>query len=972
MNVKGERVLIFGDSLSHHGPDAASPIWDVDAGSSRTSGAPGDLLASMLLEQGASAARVNARVGRSAFNFFGREASQELLSSDAQFRPTKVFVILGTNDVGLNLDKDAEAMEAIKRFYEGLGAEVWAIGPLTYVSDTFNKQAIPVVHMMERVFGPRFIDGRSLSVQVGRAGDGIHFGATAARQTAANMLQAIMLRAEAGASKFWLVLMGAAAVFGGAWIYAWMSKRKPSTFLTGDLMPGRSLGTLTWKKAGKGVYHADTPHGRYTIDGNNAGRNRWTVTYPDGDYGMADALSEAKIWAQEHEASKAGRSLGAGRKPFKIAATDPATMTAQQINKELDKLDMQDSTLGDEMIAAGRGHERPSEYLKMEDPLSRELLANYERRSALRNEIALRFGPGAPSRFPVGDPRYRGYFKPRKSKDESLDGLGYTPPEERFKEMLTEAEDMADISVAQDYALEHGLKLSEITFEGENTSELGKKFNTRHGAFHLNRGKEEPRKVEWIVEPQGGGYRDNKKPRAFQAMIAVYWPTSRNSMDPRKTTTELAFFQNVGTFGSLKEAEKYATGTAWNIASRLRLLPASAPEMAAVDRTKRVLFDRDYNQTPEPQELFGLHVVNGKRWNGSEAELVRSGAHQVPCKSGIKSITCWQGGKGLRDSTPPEDQIRELILDEDPNSMLVAEDLAMQHGIKLSKWSAGPSANGGSFRLSPRIDKNGRGTVVHWKVKPMGIGRCEALFQVAVNDWTVHPDLKKDRAYNATPGQRTKEDWTAWHTSYYGAGDYCQRQATADAWAIAKALKEHGPFPTYSFVEWVKGTSKDDPVANAQAYEAKDAIVGPAREVVRKALDQDNSQPEELFGVALDHEMARKSLHEERQAIDVYGKRIKKAVSPKLKKALKHARKEEREHAAMFKPLAGYRVAYDIKGERNVVEGSYQTLEAAQKLRNAYNRRGLWAWIEDDDGNFVPVKGAKREHPAYKRWRDQR
>ena len=55
---------------------------------------------------------------------------------------------------------------------------------------------------------------------------------------------------------------------------------------------------LSWKKIQAGVYHATSPWGLYTIDGNNYGRNRWTVTYPSGDYGMTDALAEAKAWAE--------------------------------------------------------------------------------------------------------------------------------------------------------------------------------------------------------------------------------------------------------------------------------------------------------------------------------------------------------------------------------------------------------------------------------------------------------------------------------------------------------------------------------------------------------------------------------------------------------------------------------------------------------------------------------------------------
>ena len=65
---------------------------------------------------------------------------------------------------------------------------------------------------------------------------------------------------------------------------------------------------LSWKKVKAGVYHATSPWGLYTIDGNNYGRNRWTVTYPDDDYGMADALAEAKLWAEQHAAERSRRA----------------------------------------------------------------------------------------------------------------------------------------------------------------------------------------------------------------------------------------------------------------------------------------------------------------------------------------------------------------------------------------------------------------------------------------------------------------------------------------------------------------------------------------------------------------------------------------------------------------------------------------------------------------------------------------
>lgn len=67
------------------------------------------------------------------------------------------------------------------------------------------------------------------------------------------------------------------------------------------------MATLSWKKVRAGVYAAPSALGLYSIDGNNAGRNRWTVTYPDNDYGMTDSLSEAKAWAKSHASARTHR-----------------------------------------------------------------------------------------------------------------------------------------------------------------------------------------------------------------------------------------------------------------------------------------------------------------------------------------------------------------------------------------------------------------------------------------------------------------------------------------------------------------------------------------------------------------------------------------------------------------------------------------------------------------------------------------
>lgn len=65
--------------------------------------------------------------------------------------------------------------------------------------------------------------------------------------------------------------------------------------------------SLRWTKLAPGVYVATSPAGAYRIDGNNPGRNRWCVTYPDADYASADSLGEAKAWADIDADQRAAR-----------------------------------------------------------------------------------------------------------------------------------------------------------------------------------------------------------------------------------------------------------------------------------------------------------------------------------------------------------------------------------------------------------------------------------------------------------------------------------------------------------------------------------------------------------------------------------------------------------------------------------------------------------------------------------------
>jgi lysophospholipase L1-like esterase len=205
MNARGERILIFGDSLSHHGADGAQEIWDVDQGSQRNTSAPGDLLASLLLEQGANAVRVDANVGRSAVNFwmnnarYQLHAAEDLIASDQQFAPSKLVVFLGTNDMGMDLQADQQGFQAIKDSFPN--AEAWAIGPPIFADATLNLQAEAVYQTLRNVFGSaRTIDARPLSSTVGRARDGIHFGVDAATSFGYQLADKLL---STNPAKFW-------------------------------------------------------------------------------------------------------------------------------------------------------------------------------------------------------------------------------------------------------------------------------------------------------------------------------------------------------------------------------------------------------------------------------------------------------------------------------------------------------------------------------------------------------------------------------------------------------------------------------------------------------------------------------------------------------------------------------------------------------------------------------------------------
>lgn len=197
----GKRVLIFGDSLSHHGRDDAPPVYELTAGSKPTLSVPGDVLAHALFA-GGSPVRIDARVGRSAWNFYRREAWQDLLAADLAWRPDVVIIKLGTNDLGLGDKATLEKMTALRdTFYPG--SHVIAVGPPSFASANRQVDSAPVVRIMEAVFGDNFIDARPLTADLtstGRAGDGVHFVASGAKLYAARLEAALGKLVQPGSS----------------------------------------------------------------------------------------------------------------------------------------------------------------------------------------------------------------------------------------------------------------------------------------------------------------------------------------------------------------------------------------------------------------------------------------------------------------------------------------------------------------------------------------------------------------------------------------------------------------------------------------------------------------------------------------------------------------------------------------------------------------------------------------------------
>jgi len=234
VNVSGERVLIFGDSLSHAGGDFDPEIFDLPPadGTIIDSSAPGYVLASLLNNQGAAAVRIDANVGRSAHNFWAGGSSHQfqsganLIASDQQFAPTKVIIMLGTNDADSGAI-DATAMAAIRDSFPS-ASEILAIGPPIFADDNLNAKVDQVYTMLNSVFNGNVVDARPLSSTDNRAGDGVHFQPQGASDLANNLAPAVLSILSPGLLRIltWVGLGAAVIGLAGAAFWYWRRSSK--------------------------------------------------------------------------------------------------------------------------------------------------------------------------------------------------------------------------------------------------------------------------------------------------------------------------------------------------------------------------------------------------------------------------------------------------------------------------------------------------------------------------------------------------------------------------------------------------------------------------------------------------------------------------------------------------------------------------------------------------------------------------
>jgi len=183
----------------------------------------------------------------------------------------------------------------------------------------------------------------------------------------------------------------------------------------------------------------------------------------------------------------------------------PEQMTASELNKALDKIDAESSKVTHQFIEAGRGHERPSEYLRLDDPLSRKAKELYDRRSELARERDLRYGPNALSRLPTGrgfGPRQK--YNPEPAAADMYESFHGRPSEqivtfeedEHYHEYLSELGVCCGLLVETEDGKCVALGLSGYVWQGKG-KDAGFVEGSSNSARNPKRGKKGPILSSW-------------------------------------------------------------------------------------------------------------------------------------------------------------------------------------------------------------------------------------------------------------------------------------------------------------------------------------------------------------------------------------------------------------------------------------------------------------------------------------------
>jgi len=238
VNIRGERILILGDSLSALPPYTTAKPTIVDLLPGTSASSPGGVLGKQLLANGAQAVRVNARVGRSAISFINLENGLVQIASDLSgFRPTKVIVFLGTNDIDRGVTADAlartsTALRGIRDAFKLARVETFALGPPSYDSAKYTAGAPAVLSTMRNVFGAdHVLDLQPITPMAERTSDGIHFTTAGAQDVAPDILAhlttlgtSIVTSSSTGTKIAWGVA-GVAGFVGVTWLALYVAKR---------------------------------------------------------------------------------------------------------------------------------------------------------------------------------------------------------------------------------------------------------------------------------------------------------------------------------------------------------------------------------------------------------------------------------------------------------------------------------------------------------------------------------------------------------------------------------------------------------------------------------------------------------------------------------------------------------------------------------------------------------------------------